>query len=165
MGRDLQSEVAYLSGLVEGTGDFAPDGRDGKVLAGVVRVLEQVAEDLRALRGRHEELETYVECLDEDLADLEDGLLDFEAEGAGDAEAADDDAFVEVECPECGETVYFEDAVFDEEAPLELLCPDCGSVVYEELEGEVDVVDRGGRRDPATGRTFSGTGAGDRARA
>lgn len=139
MRRDLRSEVAFLSGLVEGSGGHALEGHNDKVLSGVIQVLERLTEDLRDLGRRQEELEAYVTCIDEDLADLEELVLEEE----------DDDVeedFVEVDCPDCGETVYFDEEIFDEDAPLELLCPNCGSVVYEELEGEVEVVDRGGRR-------------------
>ena len=48
-------------------------------------------------------------------------------------EEYDDDEIIEVECPECGETVCFFDTMLDEEEEaevVEILCPKCDAVVY-----------------------------------
>jgi len=43
---------------------------------------------------------------------------------------------VEVVCPHCQETVYFDEEAFEEED--DLVCPNCGKLVYEEEEDEYD---------------------------
>lgn len=64
------------------------------------------------------------ECCDMDC-DCEEGC----ACGCDDCE----DEIIEVECPECGETVCFYDEMMDDEGEydtVEILCPKCDAVVY-----------------------------------
>ena len=70
-----------------------------------------------------EYLDAYIEEIDEDLGMLEE---DYYEDGGCDCDDEDcgcDDDFVEVECPECGETVCLDDSIdFDH-----VICPACGA--------------------------------------
>ncbi|MDQ7793003.1 MAG: AraC family transcriptional regulator [bacterium] len=119
---DLKERVRYLQGLAAGlqVGDESPTGR---VLNGVLEVLEQVATELREVNQSYSELEDYVECVDADLAEVEQGL-------GGEASS--------LTCPECGGTLEIPEE--DEASAPEVTCPDCGLLVYEHRE-DLDTAD------------------------
>ena len=75
------------------------------------------------LKEDTEYLDAYIEEIDEDLGMLEE---DYYEDGGCDCDDEDcgcDDDFVEVECPECGETVCLDDSIdFDH-----VICPACGA--------------------------------------
>ena len=150
---DIKEKVAYIKGLAEG---FKIDENDtnGKLLAAIIDVLGDIAEDIEDLTENAEYLESYVEELDEDLGSVEELLYDeededdfdddFECDGNccdcdSDCELADEE-FFEVECPACGEVICFDGSI----DPEELACPACGEkfecIIAEEdlkaLDGE-----------------------------
>ena len=120
--QELRQKVAYLQGLVKGL-NVTDQTPEGKVLTGVVDVLQDIANELHDMDLAQTDLENYVESIDEDLADLEEEVYD--------ADLAEDDELVEVECPACHETVMFEADVLNEDDVIEVTCPNCGEVVYE----------------------------------
>src|SRR5690606_11759453 len=88
-----------------------------------------------------EETEEYLEAIDSDLGDVEEELF-----GEGDDDRDDETEFVEVECPECKETVYFEEEfLYDDD--VEISCPECGTVLFvsEPDDAEVEAVPSNGR--------------------
>ncbi len=72
---------------------------------------------------QQQDLETYVETLDEDLNDLEDEIYD--------TNCCCEEDFVEMNCPVCHEDVSFEADILDAKEDIEVTCPHCGSVVYD----------------------------------
>ena len=48
----------------------------------------------------------------------------------------EDDDFVELQCPECGETIYFDEDML--ESGEELLCPNCNALLVPTLEEDDD---------------------------
>lgn len=105
---DLKERVAYLQGLATGFDDGA-DRRD-QVLREVLDLLGLVAERIAGLEKAQRELESYVESLDEDLAEMEDDFYVSEEELEG------------VVCPLSGAEVEVE----EEEEGGDLSCPECG---------------------------------------
>ena len=98
----LKEKVAYLQGLAEGL-KLDDSSKEGKILLGVLELLSDMSQTVSDLEENVEELEDYV-----------------------------DDDFVEIVCPHCGETVYFDpDCLDDEDEPL---CPSCGKALLEEDE-------------------------------
>ena len=80
------------------------------------------------------ELDEYVETLDEDLADIESEIYgEFD-----DEENEEEPLYIEVECPNCHETVYFDEELFDSEE--DLVCPNCHETIYMDEEN-LDVQD------------------------
>ena len=59
-----------------------------------------------------------------------------EEEDEEDLVSEEDDGFYEVECPSCGETVYFDDTLDTDS----LVCPACGEKVmdFELCDGDCD---------------------------
>ncbi|MEW6242726.1 MAG: CD1247 N-terminal domain-containing protein [Bacillota bacterium] len=126
---NLKSKVAYLRGLAEGSG-INESTDQGRMFKGILEVLGVMADAIDQLHKNQEDMEAFMDCIDEDLAKLEEDYLD------------EDEGIMEIECPNCGEFVeYPEDAVDEEEETLELLCPHCGEVVCVAEEEDLDEID------------------------
>lgn len=115
----IKERVAYLQGLTQGL-NIGSQSAEGKLLLNIIDVLDDMAEEFTHLQIVQEDLETYVESMDEDLTDLEDEVY----------EDVNEDEFVEVKCPTCNETVSFESDILKDDA-VEVSCPHCGDVVYD----------------------------------
>jgi endogenous inhibitor of DNA gyrase (YacG/DUF329 family) len=125
----LKQKVAYLQGLAEGL-DVNPGDKEGKIMANVIQVLGDVAGQIEDLRTAQEELEDYLESIDDDLNDLESELS-----------FADDD-LIEVECPKCHKTVMFDSDILEDDDTIEVTCPNCNEVVFVN-DGSFDIETRG----------------------
>lgn len=136
---NINDRVAYLKGLAEGM-KLSDETNEGKLLLKMLDVLEEMAEEITTLRADHDELDEYVESIDDDLADMEEYLFDDENEDADDEDGDeededDDDQTVVYECPHCGNEVTFEIDGFDFEE--DNLCPACGKPLFP-TDGEED---------------------------
>ncbi len=146
---NINDRVAYLKGLAEGM-KLSDETNEGKLLLKMLDVLEEMAEEMTSLRADHDELDEYVESIDDDLADMEEYLFDDDDEGCGgcngcggdddedeedDDDDDDDDQVVAYTCPHCGNEVTFEIDGFDFEEGN--LCPACGKPLFP-TDGEED---------------------------
>ena len=120
----LYEKAAYLRGLADGV-DFDRTTPEGKILAALLDLVSDIADEVEAINEDVVDLQDYIEEVDEDLADVED-FLDEECDGDcencdcdgdcdecefadcdGDCDCDDecdcdcDDLFFEVECPSC----------------------------------------------------------------
>jgi ribosomal protein S27E len=123
----FKEKVSYLQGLTKGL-NVNEHSAEGKLLMNIVDVLDDLAQEFDNFYLAQQDLEEYVETIDEDLTDLEEEVYDPEDDTSED--------FVEVECPTCHETVTFEAGVLNDEEEVEVTCPTCGSVVY---DSELDI--------------------------
>lgn len=136
---DISNKIAYLQGLADGL-DLAEGSKEGKVIVKLIDVLADMAEDIEDLYDEQEEMRELLEAIDEDLGDVEDFLDDdCDCDCEDDCDECDDedcycalhaDGYMEVQCPECGETVCFFNDGFEDDDTVEILCPNCDSVVY-----------------------------------
>ena len=115
----LKNKVAYLEGMAKGLGVDA-NSREGKLLTSIIEVLGDFAAELSDLRSAHDDLEDYVEAIDDDLsvvegADLEDG-----------------GSYAQVKCPSCGETLSIDEDDLDDDSVIEVTCPNCGYRIDDE---------------------------------
>lgn len=108
---ELKARVAYLHGLANGM-DVDNDSKEGKLLGGIIDVLDQFADSFN-------ELEEYIQSLDEDLYTLENDLHEEDLED-----------YMEADCPGCQETVLFHSSIIDDEDIIEVTCPNCDEVVF-----------------------------------
>ena len=143
----LYEKAAYLRGLADGV-DLDKTTPEGKILAALLDLVSDIADEVEAINEDIVDLQDYVEEIDDDLADVED-FLDEECDGdcencdcdgdCDDCEFGDcdcdcdcdcdyddedcdcDDLFFEVECPSCGEVVCFDETI----DPENLACPAC----------------------------------------
>ena len=135
----VTEKVAYLKGLVEGL-DFDADKKETKVINAVLDVLEDLALAVSDLDDEMAVVTEQLDAVDEDLADLEEVFYEELDDCDCDCDCDCDDCcdcdedMYEVECPNCGELIYFdEEIILDGKAD----CPACGEV----LEFEVDECD------------------------
>ncbi|MGI6491775.1 MAG: AraC family transcriptional regulator [Peptococcaceae bacterium] len=128
---DLKARVAYLQGLSDGL-EIRADSKEGKLLQGIIDVLGDFAETVEGLKQGQENLEDYIESIDEDLYHLEEGYSD------GD-HCREEDEYIEVTCPACNEIVCFDAEIVDDDDIIEVTCPNCDAVVFvNDDEGELE---------------------------
>jgi phage FluMu protein Com len=117
---DLKSRVSYLQGLSAGM-NLDGVSKEGKLLSGILEVLDEFAEQFNELEDAQEQLEDYVESIDEDLYQLENEIMDIEGT---------DEDYLEADCPRCGEAVCFSSDILEDEDVIEVTCPNCDEVVF-----------------------------------
>lgn len=114
--KDISEGVSYLQGLSEGL-NVSDNSPQGKVIAGILGVLEDLSNSMSDLKKDMEDFKDYIECIDDDLTDLEEQI-------------EKDDDRIELECANCGEQVYFDADILDDEDMVEVICPICNGIVY-----------------------------------
>lgn len=124
--KDLKTRVAYLQGLSAGMA-LESESKEGKLLNGIIDVLNDFAQTFGELEEAQNQLEDYLETIDEDLYQLEDQL--YEDTGA-DEDLTDDSEYLEVDCPGCGEVVCFDSDILEDDDVVEVTCPNCDEVVF-----------------------------------
>ena len=133
----LKERMAYLKGLAEGlnVGQGTPEGR---VLVGMMEIMNEIVRSVDRLQVSQEQLEEYIEAVDDDLTDLENEFYEDceEDEYDEDLEDLDDELdedtaieYMEMTCPNCGETVFVDEDVFGSDEIVEVLCPECNETV------------------------------------
>ncbi|MFZ5647835.1 MAG: CD1247 N-terminal domain-containing protein [Bacillota bacterium] len=144
--RDLKSRVAYLQGLSAGM-NIENESKEGRILNNIIQVLDDFANTIKEMEEAHNQLEDYLESIDEDLFHLEEDLYN-DTDTEEDAEE-----YLEVDCPRCGEVVCFDSDILEDEDTIEVTCPNCDEVVFinddnfqaadepEQIEGRMAVDD------------------------
>ncbi len=125
MQQTLKEKIAYLKGVAEGV-NVEIGTKEGRVILGVVDILGSLVEAMERLERRQEELEIFLESLDEELMEMEEYIY------------WDEDNLIEVQCPQCHDVVYFDSDVLEDEDTIEITCPNCDSVVFVN-NGEYDI--------------------------
>ena len=129
----VTEKVAYLKGLVEGL-DFDKDDKETKVINAVLDVLEDLALAVSDLDDEMVVVTEQLDAVDEDLADLEEIFYEEYDDCDCDCDDCDcdcDEDMYEVECPNCGELIYFDEEIICEGKAD---CPACGEVLEFETE-------------------------------
>lgn len=117
----ISEKVAYLDGLMEGLD--LEDVKLKKLFTAVIDALDEIAEEI----SDHEDA---IAEIDESLDEVYDAMDDYDEILFGEDdedEKEEDDDFFEVVCPNCGETVYFDEDMLDN--PEGLLCPNCNETI------------------------------------
>ena len=139
---EIMEKVAYLKGLAEGM-ELDVEKKEGKLLAAIIDVLEDIAMELEDLWDGEEELAEGLDAVSDDLEDVEDVLFedlddeDYEDEDDDEYELdeldEDEDCYATT-CPTCEESIYFDESILEEG---EVICPNCG----EKLEFDLDSIE------------------------
>ncbi|NLJ86738.1 MAG: hypothetical protein GX322_09900 [Firmicutes bacterium] len=117
--KTVQEKIAYLRGLLEGSKFYGDDAGTQAIWEQVLAIFDDLGRSVNVLGIGLDELAEYVEAIDGDLMDLEDEIY-----------GEEEDEFIEMECPECGEAVSFEEEfLYDDD--VQITCPECGGVVYQ----------------------------------
>ena len=129
---EITEKVAYLKGLAEGM-ELDTATKEGKLLSAIIDVLDDLALELADLRDLQMELEDGLDAVSEDLEDIEDIVYDcdddYDDDDDEDEDEDDEDCYATT-CPNCEETIYFDESILEEG---EVLCPNCG----EKLEFDI----------------------------
>jgi len=137
---NLTDRASFLKGLAQGM-QLNKETNEGKLLSEIIDVLGEMAKEMETLQETYDELNEYVESIDDDLADMEEVIFGDEDEdgedGCGEGCECHDDEDGEGEtisyaCPHCGHEMEFNagDVDFDED----VLCPACKKPVFPEYE-------------------------------
>ena len=123
----VTEKAAYLRGLFEGL-DLDDDKDTTKLFKAMLDVIDDLSLSVADLEDELALLTEQVDAVDEDLDDLEQFVYD---DCDCDCDCDDEDLY-EVDCPACGETVYFDGEDID--AGL-AICPACGEKLEFDLDG------------------------------
>lgn len=125
---EITEKVAYLKGLMEGM-KIDTESNEGKILAAMADILEDIGLELEDLWNAQGELEDGLDVVSDDLEDVEDTVYgEDEDDKSFDDEYYEDDADEDEDCyattcPTCEETIYFDESVLEDG---EVICPNCG---------------------------------------
>ena len=147
---EITEKVAYLKGLAEGM-ELDTDKKEGKLLAAIIDVLDDLALELADLRDLQMELEDGLDAVSEDLEDVEDIVYDCDDDFDDEDEDYEDDwdedeeepeegfdfgdedtTIYEVQCA-CGEVINFDEETLEKGS---IVCPNCGETLEFSLEDE-----------------------------
>ena len=139
----ISEKVAYLKGLAEGLELDKDPSREGKLIARIIEILEDVGLAVEDLENEVEAVGDELDALSDDVDDLEMIVYEDWEEG-DDADDEEDvitfptdlgDDFFEIECPSCGEDIVIDESVLD---AGEVSCPNCGDRFSLDLTDEED---------------------------
>ena len=119
----MKEKVAYLRGLAEGM-EIGGDNQ-GKLLKLMIETMDEMAASMDDNELSLQELDECIDDIYEELDTIEDYVFEDE-EDDEDEDYFDDEDFVEVECPHCGETVYFDQEMLQGD---DLICPNCNETL------------------------------------
>lgn len=122
------SRVSYLEGLIEGM-DIDKTTKEGRAISEIVIILKDMASEIELLKEAQEEIEDYVDNIDEDLSNLEKEIYN-DDEYEEDCEEDDCGNYINLQCPHCNETVYIDSDIC--RCNEEITCPNCHNEI--ELE-------------------------------
>ncbi len=124
----ISEKVAYLDGLMDGM--EIKDEKYAKLFNAIIDALDVIAEEISdhedILEDHDDSIDEIFDTLDEHEEILFDDDLDDEDDEEFDPDDFEDD-FFEVVCPNCGETIYFDEDMLD--SPDGLICPNCNEPV------------------------------------
>ena len=132
----LTDRISYLKGMAAGM-KLNMDKDSNKLMLEMLTVMGEMAEEMAAMTEAHNDLNEYVESIDDDLAELEESLFGEENMDGEDIDGEDDededgeDDLIIYACPHCGTEIEFQanDVDFDED----YLCPECHKPIFPEL--------------------------------
>ena len=137
----LTDRISYLKGMAAGM-KLNMDKDSNKLMLEMLTVMGEMAEEMAAMAEKHNDLNEYVESIDDDLAELEETLfgeedgeeLDEDMDGEEDEDGLTEDDLILYACPHCGHELEFRasDVDFDED----FLCPVCNKPIFPEVEDD-----------------------------
>ena len=134
----LTDRISFLKGMAAGM-KLNMDKDANKLMLEMLTVMGEMAEEMAAMAEKHNDLNEYVESIDDDLAELEETLFGEDELGGEDEDLSgdededmDEDDLIEYACPHCGHEIEFRasDVEFDED----FLCPQCQKPIFPEVE-------------------------------
>ena len=113
--------------------------KEGKLLAAIIDVLDDIALEIADMKADQEELYDGLDAVSDDLEDVEDAVFGEDDEDEEDEyeyeEPEEDEDCYATTCPTCEETIYFDESVLEDG---EVICPNCGEKLEFDLNGLED---------------------------
>jgi len=131
----MKEKVAYLRGLAEGM-KLDREVNEQRLILEMLDVMDEMAGTIDENEEAIIDLDECIDDICDELSDIDeclDALIDDDDECDCCCDDFDDD-FVEVECPHCGETVYFDQDML--ESDEELICPNCNKPVIPTVQDD-----------------------------
>ena len=133
----ISENAAYIKGLFEGY-EIDKNTKEGRIISEMLNLLADMADKINALEADNRDLHEYVEELDHDLGEVEEEVYfsddeyedeydDYDDLNDDEDYEGEDEEFYEIECPSCGELVYFDESI----DLSDLICPACGEKIDE----------------------------------
>ncbi len=127
---NISEKAAHLKGLMEGM-EYDKTTKEGKLFTAIADLLEDISLSVQDLEDETAVLGDYIDELDEDLGEVErlvyDIDEDFDDEDECECDCCCDEDCLELTCPACGETIFFDwDDIEDAET---VECPSCSKVL------------------------------------
>ncbi|MEL7608604.1 MAG: CD1247 N-terminal domain-containing protein [Bacillota bacterium] len=116
----IKEKVSYLKGLADGL--TIADEAQQKLFAAIIDALDAIADAVEDNESAIDEMNEFIEDICDDLDALDEAVFEDE-----DEDEEDDDDFVEVVCPHCDETIFFDQEML--ESADDLICPNCNQPV------------------------------------
>ena len=128
---EIMEKVAYLKGLAEGM-ELDTEKKEGKLLAAIIDLLEDIALELEDLWDGEEELYEGLDAVSDDLEDVEDLIFeeDEDEEEYDEEDFDDDEDCYATTCPTCEEEIFFDESILEDG---EVICPNCGEKLEVDL--------------------------------
>ncbi len=138
---NLTDRISYLKGMAAGM-KLNMEKDANKLIMEMLNVMGEMAEEIADLTDAQNDLNEYVESIDDDLTDLEESFFgdeemdeeddEDESDGEDDDEELGEDDLISYTCPHCGFEIEFHasDVDFDED----YLCPACQKPIFPELD-------------------------------
>ena len=131
----ISEHAAYIKGAFDFS-EIDKNSTEGKIIGELLTLVADMADKINALEADNKELHEYVEELDHDLGEVEEELYfydddedyeDYDDLNDDEDYEGEDEEFYEIECPSCGELVYFDESI----GLSDLVCPACGEKIDE----------------------------------
>lgn len=132
----IPEKVSYIKGLAEGL--QLGESKEEKLLKEIIGVLEDIALAIDDIDTTCAEIGEQVDAVDEDLAAVEDFLLDEEDYYDDECDCCEcdcDNECYEIECPQCGDTLYIDEEMIEEGG---IQCPNCKTNLEFDFECDCD---------------------------
>ena len=123
-------------GYMKEKGAYLRGDAQGKLLLAMIETMDEMAGTIDENEEAIIDLDECIDDICDELSDIDeclDALIDDDDECDCCCDDFDDD-FVEVECPHCGETVYFDQDML--ESDEELICPNCNKPVIPTVQDD-----------------------------
>lgn len=139
----VTEKVAYIRGLAEGL-ELDESKKEVKVLNAIIDVLEDISASVADVEDVVSDMEGQLDEVDEDLGTLERAVYDYDEDDEDGhtctcgCEDDGDEAYYEVTCPNCHETICLSEDIF-EDGQME--CPNCGELLEFTLDEDEDAAD------------------------
>ena len=130
----INEKVAYLKGMLEG---MELESKESKLIGSILEVLEEVALTLEDIDTSFDAIDEELNAINDELDEIEDDLYEDEDDDDDCCcdEDFDDEDYLEVDCPNCGELLCIDDAVLEEGT---IQCPACEQKFAIDLDGDCD---------------------------